>query len=146
MLWRRRTRALAIMVAIAVLVIAATFLQTAQTVGAYALPGTSEGQGNSATTISLSSLNFGSLFAPFQSFLNSIGSVGSEATPQLNLSAPQTQFLTTGAQNVFQQFDNWLYGIIGFHVSGFFAAILGVILWVLGIAESIVKWLLGVVK
>jgi hypothetical protein len=125
------------MAVIAVCVATMTSLETAQTVGAYSLQGTPQSQ---------SGLNFGSLLSPIQNFLNSIGSVGKGAIPQLNLSAPQTQFLTTSAQNVFQQFDDWFYGVAGFRISGFLVFILNILLWVLGIAESIVRWLLGFLR
>ncbi len=145
MLWRRRARALVIMAVIAVCVATATSLKTAQTVGAYSLQGTPQSQ-SGFTTVGLPSLNFSSLLSPLQNFLNSIGSVGKGAMPQLNLSTPQTQLLTTGTLNVFQQFDDWFYGTVGFHISEFFVAILNVLLWVLGIVESIVRWLLGLVR
>ncbi|MGC9968921.1 MAG: hypothetical protein ABSC29_04320 [Minisyncoccia bacterium] len=95
--------------------------------------------------------DFGVFTVPFENFLHSVNSVNSigNVAPQLNLSIPQQgggSFITTGIQNAFQQFDSWLYGIAGFHISGFFTAILSIFSWLLGIVKSIVDWLLGAIK
>ena len=55
----------------------------------------------------------------------------------------QGSFLTTAIKNAFGWFDNWLYGIAGFHVSNFFTAILNIFSWVLGVVKGGVDWLLA---
>ena len=90
---------------------------------------------------------FGDLFAPFQNFIKSINSVGTNAVEVNVPSVPQNNPLAAGAENwlqsQFRQFDDWLYGIAGFHISGFFVAILNILSWLLGIVKSVVDWLLG---
>lgn len=84
------------------------------------------------------------LLSPFKNFINSINSVGTTAirigTPAPVVLPPAVQ---AGAQNAFQRFDAWLFGIVGFHISGFLAAILGIFSWILGVVKSVVDWLLG---
>ena len=104
------------------------------TARAYSLsPGTGSGNGASAAapvaggTIGSS---LGNLAAPFENFFRSIGNVGSVNVPttptQMNPSAPHgSDWVTAWFKNEFNQFDNWLYGVAGFHISGFFLAILG---------------------
>jgi len=88
--------------------------------------------------------DLGSFTAPFENFFRSINNVGS-----VNISIPQQvggssgSLLVTGIQNAFGQFDNWLYGIAGFHISGFFTAILSIFSWLLGLVKGIVDWLLS---
>lgn len=120
--------------------------------GAYSIYGTSSSapsapaQNAGGTTDGL-----GNLFAPFQSFINSINSVGTNAVqvsaPSTPQSVPQNNAVTVGTenllQNLFQQFDNWLYGIAGFHISGFFLAILNIFSWLLGVVKGAIDWLLG---
>lgn len=122
----------------------AFFLFSRIPAGAYSLYGTSSAPAQNAggTTDGL-----GNLFAPFQNFINSVNSVGTNAV-QVNVPyIPQNNVLTAATeswlQNLFQQFDNWLYGIAGFHISGFFMAILNIFSWLLGIVKSAVDWLLG---
>lgn len=86
--------------------------------------------------------------APFEDFYHSINSVGNilpgSTTPQMRLSIPTTNgFVTTNVQDALSQFDNWLYGIAGFHVLELFTAILSVLSWLLGIVKGGVDWLLG---
>jgi len=52
--------------------------------------------------------------------------------------------ITVTAQNIFSQFDAWLYGIIHFHVAFILDFIFGIVIWILGIATNIVHWLSSV--
>ncbi len=97
---------------------------------AYPLSQTGTLQEASGTSIQVPSFNF-DISGPFQSFIKgmstfSLGNVG-QWTPQ----------------SAWQGFDNWLYGITGFHISGFLTAITGVLVWVLNLAKSIIDWLLS---
>lgn len=92
------------------------------------------------------------LFAPFTNFVENL--VGSNKTtinvgggpssyPTVNL-APD---LTSGAQNFFSrwvsEFDNWVYAKTGVQLSGIFVVLLDATSWTLGLAQEVVKWLLG---
>ncbi len=115
------------------------------------LPGTGSGNGASATTPVAGGTigsSLGNLAAPFENFFRSINNVGSVNVPttptQTNLSAPHgSDWITAWFKNEFDQFDNWLYGVAGFHISGFFLAILGIFSWILGLVKSGVDWVLG---
>lgn len=97
---------------------------------------------------SVSNFNFGNLTAPFQNFIQSIGNIGTQSkinVPPVNVPAmPQNGASANWFQNAFQQFDAWLYGIAGFHISGLFVAILNIFSWLLGIVKGSVDWLLGI--
>ncbi len=107
------------------------------------------------TIPAINTFNFNSLIVPFQNFIQSFeGSANSIKTPSIPGSfnmppsvsipaVPQGSF-TNMIQNWFQQFDAWLYGIAGFHISGLFVAILSILSWLLGIVKGAVDWLLGV--
>ena len=98
---------------------------------------------------SINNFNFGNLTAPFENFIQSIDNIGTQGeinVPPVNVpSMPQNGIVTNWLQSAFQQFDAWLYGIAGFHISGLFVAILNILSWILGIAKNIVDWLLGVI-
>jgi hypothetical protein len=87
-----------------------------------------------------------SLSAPFQNFANSLSSINGNSmqniiNPPASMQIPS--YVSTGAQNVFQQFDAWLYGIAGFHIATVFTVFLRVIDWVLIFAINIVNWLIS---
>ena len=44
----------------------------------------------------------------------------------------------------FGEFNNWFYGISGVQLSGILIVILNLFSWVLGLAQQVVNWLLGV--
>jgi hypothetical protein len=109
------------------------------------------------------SYNIGSslqnLISPFTGFINSLKfnnnttinpsgmSTGINGTsfiwPTVNL----TPVLESSVQNIlsqwFSQFDNWFYGMTGVQLSGIMVAILGAFSWVLGLAQQVVNWLVG---
>ncbi len=85
---------------------------------------------------------FQSLSTPFEDFVRRIQSVDNT---NVNVGTAVPPVVTATAQNWFQQFDNWLYGIIGFHISTVLDAILNVFAWVLDFAKQIVDWLLSVI-
>jgi hypothetical protein len=49
--------------------------------------------------------------------------------------------ITVPVQNIFTQFDAWLYSIIHFHVAFILNFIFGLVIWILGIAQGVVIWL-----
>ncbi len=55
--------------------------------------------------------------------------------------AGQFTGVTGVAQNLFAQFDAWLYGIIHFHVAIIFNFLFGLIDWILSMARNVVDWL-----
>lgn len=107
--------------------------------------------GTPAEPAAQSSFNFNILTAPFEGFIKSIRSVGSApvpaAGPQFNPPAvPQGNFFASTVQSAFGQFDNWLYGIIGFHISSLFFAVLNIFSWILGVVKGGVDWLRGLLN
>ena len=109
------------------------------------------------------SYNFGTslqnLISPFTGFVNSL-KFNNNTTINVNdannmisgtgFSWPTVNFapvLESTVQNILSQwvsqFDNWFYGVTGVQLSGIMVAILGVFLWVLGLAQQVVNWLLG---
>ncbi|HUC01728.1 MAG TPA: hypothetical protein VMA75_02385 [Candidatus Paceibacterota bacterium] len=107
----------------------------------------------SSTTNNYSPTNsLENLFAPFTNFVQNLAGSshttinvggGSASYPTVNL-APD---LTHGAQNFLSQwlgeFDNWVYAKTGVHLSGIFVVLLNAISWTLGLAQEVVRWLLG---
>lgn len=107
----------------------------------------------SSTTNNYSPTNsLENLFAPFTSFFQSLAGSnnttinvggGASSYPTVNV-APD---LTDGAQNFLSQwvseFDNWVYAKTGVQLSGIFVVLLSAISWTLGLAQEVVKWLLG---
>jgi hypothetical protein len=109
------------------------------------------------------SYDFGSslqnLVSPFTGFINSLkfnnkttmnpskmstGMNGTSFTwPTVNL----TPVIKSTVQNTLSQwigeFDNWFHGVTGVQLSGIMVAILGAVSWVLGLAQQVMNWLLG---
>ena len=86
-----------------------------------------------------------SILAPFESFFKSMNSVSIVGPSVGAQSIPQNDFVINEIQHGFQWFDNWLYGIAGFHISGLFTAILSMFSWLLDFIKGGVDWLLSVV-
>jgi hypothetical protein len=134
----------------------AVFVSAPADAHAYAVGGgTSAGTGTGATDTNNVSQSLNSLSTPFENFVQSLdnmwnnpGGAGSSAAGSTLYTPPSwtTQILTTGAQGAAESFDNWLYGIFGFHISTFFVAILNIFSWILGVMQGAVNWLLGVFK
>ncbi len=106
---------------------------------------------DSTNTPSIGGGGLDSLIAPFESFIKSITSIGSVKGPFLTpINVPSmptgNSMITTGIEAAFQSFDNWLYGVVGFHIGGIFLAVLGVFSWVLGTVKSAVDWLLRLLR
>ena len=92
------------------------------------------------------------LFAPFTSFVEHL--VGSAKTT-INTSGPNPSYPTinlapsieNGTQNILSkwlsEFDSWVYKETGVQLSGIFVVLLDAIEWTLGLAQGVVKWLLG---
>ena len=117
---------------------------------AYVAPGSAAGGSEQLPTIS-----FDQLLGPAQSFFQNLRSYsdsgGSYQAPSFNLVTvgpgglldPSSPLVANGVRNAFEQLDQWLYGILGFHFLGFFTAILAVFSWVLGAIKGVVDWLVG---
>lgn len=84
------------------------------------------------------------LAQPFVNFFQSLGSVGKISVPT-SINSAVSQGVKTQAQGFWDQFDTWLYGVAGFHISGLLTAILSILSWILGIVKSAVDWLLGLI-
>ena len=69
---------------------------------------------------------------------------GAQSTGTLNLptgiAGPFTS-VTSVAQNLFSQFDAWLYGIIHFHIAIVVNFLFGLVDWILNLARDVVDWL-----
>jgi len=119
------------------------------TAGAYAVSSSPSGGQTSFTSPTDLSQSFSQLTTPFEDFFNSLGSLWTSnagGTVPSYMAPTSSAFFTNTAQNAFQSFDNWLYGIAGFHISGLFVAILNIFSWILGILQNSVTWLLSVFK
>jgi hypothetical protein len=115
---------------------------------AYALPGTTGATPMNATA----SFNYGgwwesstwqNLAAPFQNFTHSLQSIG---TINLGITSTMSVFSDTASQSahgVFEQFDSWLAGIIGFHINQIITVALQLISWLLGIVKNGIDWALS---
>lgn len=125
----------------------------AATSAAYAYPVV--GSTGSTPVPTINGFNFDSLTVPFQNFVQSIqNSANSIGNPAGSLNAPsvfsvpsmpQNGSFTNWIQSGFQQFDAWLYGIAGFHISGLIAAVLHIFSWLLGAVKGAVDWLLNII-
>jgi len=72
-------------------------------------------------------------------------STGAPAVP-ITLSGPLGSTITVSAQNLFAQFDAWLYSIVHFHIALVFNFLFGLVGWILGIAKNIVDWMNSIFK
>lgn len=73
---------------------------------------------------------------------NSMNSIGNTVSNIQIGGANNNQFTIGGA---YQNFDNLLYGVAGFHISEFFNAVVSVAIWLLNLAKNIINWLLSFV-
>jgi hypothetical protein len=81
-------------------------------------------------------------------WFNTIMAQGAQSTgapAPITVSGPLGS-VTVSAQNLFAQFDAWLYGIIHFHISFVINFFFGLVVWILGIAKNIVDWLNSIFK
>ena len=74
------------------------------------------------------------------------GAAWSGAPVPITIAGPLGSSVSVSAQNLFTQFDAWLYGIIHFHVAFILNFIFGLVIWVIGIAKNAVDWLNSVFK
>jgi hypothetical protein len=63
--------------------------------------------------------------------------------PTVNLTPVLESTVQSTLSQWISEFDNWLYSVTGVQLSGILAAILGVFLWALRLAQQVVNWLLG---
>lgn len=69
-----------------------------------------------------------------------MGAQSTGAPVPITMSGPLGS-VTVSAQNLFSQFDAWLYGIIHFHVALIINFIFGLVIWILGLAKQVADWL-----
>ncbi len=100
----------------------------------------------SVPTVQSSGLN--TMIAPFENFFRSMTSMsGGQGLGPASLppSVTNNPAINGGVRGALQGFDQWLYGIAGFHILGLFAALLNILAWILGLVTSIVDWLLHLI-
>jgi hypothetical protein len=116
---------------------------------AYSLYPDAQVESSSNTT---GSGGFSGLLSPFTNFFNSVQSIKPSDLNPGSLSAPIGAPTLTGipngmvqdtVHNGFYQFDSWLYGIAGFHISTIFIPFLKIFSWILGFLKGIADWLVG---
>jgi len=71
---------------------------------------------------------------------SSINNIGNTVSNMQIGGTNNNQFTIGGA---YQNFDNWLYGFAGFHISDFFNAVVSVAIWLLNLAKNIIGWFLS---
>jgi hypothetical protein len=84
------------------------------------------------------------VFAMIAQWFQNVMAQGAQVTGApvpLTFAGPLGSSITVSAQNLFAQFDAWLYGIIHFHIALILNFIVGLVVWVLGIAKNAVDWL-----
>ncbi len=122
--------------------------------GTPAAPGASGAGSGAASLPAIPAIQNGglnSLFAPFENFFQSMtsmaGSTGGQGLGSGSLPASVTNnpAVNNGVRGALQGFDEWLYGLAGFHILGLFAALLNILAWILGLVKSIVDWLLHLI-
>lgn len=118
---------------------------------AYAIGGTS--------SAGISGYNFDNslqnLISPFTNFMSNLAGGGNQsinvngtnvALPKVNVNI-STSATSASIQNLLSQwvseFDNWFYSVTGVQLSGIMVALLNLLLWVLGLAQQVVNWLVG---
>jgi len=159
---RRRPEPTRIFVLISVFIggVVAAFLFSYRTAGAYPINGMVAGSSTASSDGALGNTSapggWQGIVTPFEGFIksvNGIGSLGRLPTYQVPASGPpassimpqQGSFIAQWVRNAFQSFDNWLYGILGFHISGLLTAVLNIFSWLLGIVKGAVDWFLGAI-
>lgn len=115
------------------------------------VPGPATGVSGSSYDIGTSLQN---LISPFTGFINDLRwTSGTTLNPNGTSFAWPTVNVTPVLESTFQntlsqwfsQFSAWFYGISGVQLSGIFIALLNLFSWVLGLAQQVVNWLLGVI-
>ncbi len=124
---------------------------TMSTAFAYAVPtGTGEATGTSLReaptgtfTIDWNSFLNG---LPVESFIQSLQSVGQNvAGSSVKTIVPQAVSSDT-AKNMLSPMDDWTSSHLGFRFSSLMNTVLGILSWTLGIAKTIVDWLINFLK
>jgi hypothetical protein len=132
-----------------------SFVFFAGTAAAYALPGTAASQ--TGSTYATSSFYYGGwnsaswqgLSAPFLNFTRSLQSVNGTSLNFVVSTTSVPNFSDTATQaahGAFEQFDGWLAGIIGFHVSQILVVFLQLMSWILGLVKGTIDWMLSWIR
>ncbi len=115
--------------------------------------------GGTASTSYNIGASFQNLISPFTGFINGLkfnnnttinpnglggGMNGTNFTlPTVNLTPILESTVQKTLSQWFGQFDNWIYSMTGVQLSGISLVILEAFSWVLGLAQQVVNWLLG---
>ena len=84
---------------------------------------------------------FSDLLSSVNEWFQSVMAEGTQSNGTLIvLPAPFTN-LTSFAQNLFGQFDAWLYSIVHFHITFIINFMFGLVNWILNVARNAVDWL-----
>ena len=79
---------------------------------------------------------------PIQSFIASLEANGN-ATVNNSIQTVAPSINGDNGHALLQQIDDWTSVKLGFRFSALFGAVLGIMSWVLGLAKSVVDWLLN---
>ncbi len=86
------------------------------------------------------------LSSPFQNFSQSLQSAANTPIGNFNFSTSGVpESVSAGAQNLWNRFDAWLFGIAGFHIAAVFNFIFQAIGWILGFVKVAIDWLASLV-
>lgn len=107
-----------------------------------------------STTESSQGENFGqslnSLAAPFENFFNSMNHGGFSVPMNFTMGGNNVSSTITVGINVQQyinqwinQFDAWFYQHTGVHIEWLFNIFIGIVYWVWWLADSVVRWIVG---
>jgi len=122
-------------------VVAVFIFLSAATAHAYALPGTSPAE---PAPVAVPAFDFGSSFqnllSPFNNFIQSMRATGDQS---VSLPVSQNNFGMNAPENIFRQFDDWVYATVGFRPSEALHIFLNIFSWVLGVLKQLVDWLLS---
>ena len=92
--------------------------------------------------------SFQTLVAPFQAFFNSLAnSIGNQPivgpSSGSNVPAPTINLPDMNLNGGSHQLDQWFSNLFNLNFAQFATLILNWILWVLGLAQQLIQWLLG---
>jgi hypothetical protein len=60
----------------------------------------------------------------------------------------QVSHITVGNTNIggiYQNLDSWLFGVVGFHITGIFTALISLFGWLLNLAKEIILWAISLI-
>jgi hypothetical protein len=94
--------------------------------------------------------SFGNLISPFENFFNSMNGGNVSVPVNLNLGGSNISSTITIGINVqqyinqyIQEFDAWFYEHTGVHIAWLINIFIGIIYWIWWLADSAVRWIIG---